>query len=177
MQRDKGFTIVELLIVIVVIGVLATIAVVAYSGIRNSADSAAVQSDLRNFAQKAEEFFITNERYPSSNADLKSLGFKANIGSYQQQNDGNLLYCAVTTGPDARFVLAARTRANKAYTYSSTEGLRQYTGTWSGAHSTGCPLYGIANDAVGRTYGQGYHPPGWGSPGLKVWAGGTIDAQ
>jgi Tfp pilus assembly protein PilE len=167
---------VELLIVIVVIGILSVISVVAYSGIRDSADSAAVQSDLRNFAQKAEEFFITNERYPNSNTDLKSLGFKANIGSYQQQSDGNLLYCTIASGPDARFVLAARTRANKAYTYSSTEGLRQYTGSWTGAGPTDCSIHGIANDAVGRTYSQGYHPPGWGSPGLKVWAGGTVDS-
>lgn len=47
-----GFTIVELLIVVVVIAILASITVVAYSGVQNSAHDSAVQSDLRQLAQK-----------------------------------------------------------------------------------------------------------------------------
>jgi len=46
-KSRSGFTIVELLIVIVVIAILATISVVAYSGIRDRADAAAVASDLK----------------------------------------------------------------------------------------------------------------------------------
>lgn len=43
-----GFTIVELLIVIVVIGILAAITIVAYSGIQNRATSSKIDSDMRN---------------------------------------------------------------------------------------------------------------------------------
>ena len=48
--KDKrlGFTIVELLIVIVVIGILAAITVVAYNGIQNRARDAKVSSDMHN---------------------------------------------------------------------------------------------------------------------------------
>jgi prepilin-type N-terminal cleavage/methylation domain-containing protein len=46
--RKQGFTIVELLIVIVVIGVLAAIVVVAYNGVTESANGARMNSDLRN---------------------------------------------------------------------------------------------------------------------------------
>lgn len=45
---QAGFTIVELLIVIVVIAILAMISIVAYSGIQNRAYDSAVQSDLRS---------------------------------------------------------------------------------------------------------------------------------
>ena len=42
-----GFTLVELLIVIVVIAILASISIVAYNGIQNRAKNVATQSDLR----------------------------------------------------------------------------------------------------------------------------------
>lgn len=49
-NSNQAFTIVELLIVIVVIAILATITIVAYSGIQKRAISATVQNDLRNAA-------------------------------------------------------------------------------------------------------------------------------
>ncbi|UTX51269.1 prepilin-type N-terminal cleavage/methylation domain-containing protein [Candidatus Saccharibacteria bacterium TM7i] len=48
----KGFTIVELLIVIVVIAVLAAVTVVAYNGITNKAQDSAVQAELDQFGKK-----------------------------------------------------------------------------------------------------------------------------
>lgn len=53
-QRQKGFTIVELLIVIVVIAVLATISVVAYSGIQQRARDSQRKSDLAAIAKALE---------------------------------------------------------------------------------------------------------------------------
>ena len=49
-----GFTIVELLIVIVIIGILAAITIVAYNGIQGRANDTAVRNDLTNFAKKLE---------------------------------------------------------------------------------------------------------------------------
>lgn len=49
----NGFTIVELLIVIVVIAILAAVSFVAYSGIQNKAADTAVKSDLSQASRKA----------------------------------------------------------------------------------------------------------------------------
>lgn len=46
--KQNGFTIVELLIVIVVIGVLAAITVVAYNGVQKRANDSKVDTDMRN---------------------------------------------------------------------------------------------------------------------------------
>ncbi|OYX40575.1 hypothetical protein B7Y94_06170, partial [Candidatus Saccharibacteria bacterium 32-49-12] len=60
MKRAHGFTIVELLIVIVVIGILAAISIVAYNGVSNSAHDAAVKADLSNIAKGFEIYKIKN---------------------------------------------------------------------------------------------------------------------
>lgn len=106
MLRNKsGFTLVELLIVIVIIAILAAITVVAYNGIQARAQLAAAQSDAQSIATKLEVFKTINDNYPSSISDcptptnsdlcLKPGGdltytynaFAANSGTgYQQVN-------------------------------------------------------------------------------------------
>ncbi|HUH57388.1 MAG TPA: prepilin-type N-terminal cleavage/methylation domain-containing protein, partial [Pseudomonadales bacterium] len=51
---QSGFTIVELLIVIVIIGILAAIIVVTYNGVQKKAVTAAMSSDLHNAAMTME---------------------------------------------------------------------------------------------------------------------------
>lgn len=63
-KSRSGFTIVELLIVIVVIAILATISIVAYSGIQQRARNSIRAQDIASI-QKALEFFrIQHGRYP-----------------------------------------------------------------------------------------------------------------
>jgi len=49
--KQAGFTIVELLIVIVVIGILAAITIVAFNGVQDRSRTARTQSDVRNLLQ------------------------------------------------------------------------------------------------------------------------------
>lgn len=53
-KKQKGFTIVELLIVIVVIGILAAITIVAYNGIQARANTNKINADMRNLNQAIE---------------------------------------------------------------------------------------------------------------------------
>jgi len=68
-SESNGFTIVELLVVIVVIGILAAITIVSYTGISNRAKVATLQSDLSNASQQLKIFQATDAsgNYPTAN--------------------------------------------------------------------------------------------------------------
>ena len=64
-KRERGFTIVELLIVIVVIGILALLVITTYSGIQAKARNAKRQTDIQAIQTQLEAFFSQNGYYPS----------------------------------------------------------------------------------------------------------------
>lgn len=69
-KRQSGFTIVELLIVIVVIGILAAIVIVAYNGIQNRARQVKAESDITNAQKLIEAYYAINGIYPVTASSL-----------------------------------------------------------------------------------------------------------
>ena len=148
-----GFTIVELLIVIVVIAILAAISVVAYTGIQNRANDTAVQSDIRNFASKVMEFHAINGRYPLGYSGITGstgVGPVEGISKFSLARGAyatdvyNFYYCQA----DGDFVVGAVSKSGKRFYYRSGAGLSEYTGSWSGA-AVNCTGMGLAS---GYTY-------------------------
>ena len=123
--KQAGFTIVELLIVIVVIGILAAITIVSYNGIQGKANDAAVQSDLRSFGTKITEFIVVNGRLPVPGmTDFGTMGIKVTRSAYGSHynptagNNYNLLYCAtLATDPNTAFGLVAASKSGKLFVY------------------------------------------------------------
>ena len=91
MKRANGFTIVELLIVIVVIAILATISIIGYNGIQDRVHDSAVQSDAANIAKKIEIMKIDDGAYPVSQYDFPS-DVHISKGSYSTAYN-NVMYC------------------------------------------------------------------------------------
>ena len=65
-KQGQGFTIVELLIVIVVIGLLAALVIVQFSNVQARARDSERKSDIRAIQSKVAEYYALNGRYPSS---------------------------------------------------------------------------------------------------------------
>ncbi len=79
-KRNDGFTIVELLIVIVVIGILAAITIVSYSGITARANTTKAQTNAANAQKVAEAFNADAGYYPPTLAAF-GAGFGTNPAS------------------------------------------------------------------------------------------------
>ena len=69
MDKDsKGFTLIELMIVIAIIGILAAIAIPQFSAYRKRGYNSAAQSDLKNAITAQEAYFVDNQTYVSGKA-------------------------------------------------------------------------------------------------------------
>lgn len=111
-QKPSGFTIVELLIVIVVIAILAAITVVAYNGIQNRAHNTSIQSDLANFAKKIELVKADTGTYPATLT--ATMGFSFSKNSYGRDfQDRNIRYC-YNSATDS-YILMANSKSGTYY--------------------------------------------------------------
>ena len=66
--KQQGFTIVELLVVIVVIGILATITVVSYTGITTKANTATNKQNASSVLAASQTFYADNSAFPVTDA-------------------------------------------------------------------------------------------------------------
>ena len=63
MQNRKGFTMIELLIVVVIIGILAAIAIPKFANTKEKAYIASMKSDLKNLSTAEEAYFADSLSY------------------------------------------------------------------------------------------------------------------
>ncbi len=77
---DRGFTLLELIVVVAVLGILAAIAIQQFSLFRSRATDAAMRSDLKNAALAMESYYGEFLDYPASVSAIQLVGYRKTSG-------------------------------------------------------------------------------------------------
>jgi len=157
-QNQKGFTIVELLIVVVVIAILAAISVVAYTNIQNRAYDSAVQNDVTGFAKKIRFYeaeggslpVAGSKRTPANSTTFPGVTFTPAKSAYDTSAD-NFFYCSGNKSGVFTFTIAGRSKSGTIYIY------RPETGMTSGGVGSTYAQCMSGFDAGTEGYSYGYY--------------------
>ncbi|HVX47843.1 MAG TPA: prepilin-type N-terminal cleavage/methylation domain-containing protein [Candidatus Saccharimonadales bacterium] len=151
--NNKGFTIVELLIVIVVIGILALLVITTYSGIQAKARNAKRQTDIQAIQTQLEAFFSQNGYYP----DLAQMNDPTWLGQHMGSLDKNALVDPSSTcDPTKNGCLVDGTGgADKQYQYhvTTSDPNTGCGGSDSSADASNCAKYTLTAKYEGTVNG------------------------
>ena len=94
---EEGFTLIELMVVVLIIAILLAIAIPTFLGARERANDRAAQSNLRN-ALAAEKVYFTDEQiYSSSTTELEGIEPNLEWTAYGSATDSDAMYVGTTT--------------------------------------------------------------------------------
>jgi type IV pilus assembly protein PilA len=110
----KGFSLLELLVVLAIIGVLAAIAIPQFLSYRTRGVDSQMKSDLKNAALAMDSYFAENKVYPASVAAIVGVGFN--------QTEGVALTIAVPTTSSFTITASKPSGTQPSFTFSSVTG-------------------------------------------------------
>lgn len=113
-NRNRGFTIVELLIVIVVIAILAAVTIAAFNGMQQRAVKSSLNNALSNKVKQLELDKVTRGSFTASLASLQNSTDSGSSGvEYQYTSDGTSYCVTATMRGTAMFVSSSNSQATE----------------------------------------------------------------
>lgn len=171
--NSRGFTIIELLIVIVVIGLLVAILFIGYGAVQNNAQDAAFKTELTKLGDQIKLVTLDNDGVPSGGATSSLAGDSTKLSGVRLSpdedaydlNTENLFYCAGDLDGSEGFALIAKSKRGAIFYYSSNTSIGQLPDDTEMTYSALCPAVGFS---APYTWSYGYNP----SPqyGWFLWA-------
>jgi len=151
-KKQKGFTIVELLIVIVVIGILATLVIVTFTGIQRRARDTQRQTDINAIQSHVEAFYADHGYYPTT-VDLQDTTFLT--------DNMKGLKAEALLAPNSTAQIDAAAPSTTKYSYvasasASSTGTCDNTDASDDTTNSGCDTYTLSAvlEADGSTYSK-----------------------
>lgn len=155
-QDEKGFTLIELMVVVLIIAILIAIAIPTFLGARSRAQDRAAQSNLRNGITAAKTIFSDAQDYSlATAAELlevePSLTFTENGSSTAPKEIGFVDGAAATDGKMKQVTLWGKSESGECFAIRDTQ---------EGASGTTATEYASYASAAGAC----------GAPGAVTWS-------
>jgi general secretion pathway protein G len=90
-RRARGFTLIEIMVVVVIIGLLAALIVTNVIPMVDQAKVTKAKADLRGIETALDQFYLDNSKYPTSEQGLKALVAQPNDESIRHWREGGYL--------------------------------------------------------------------------------------
>ncbi len=80
MKKEKGFTLIEIMVVVLIIGLLATLVAVNVIPRKEEADKVKARADIKSLETALKLYYLDNHMYPTTEQGLKALTEKPTTG-------------------------------------------------------------------------------------------------
>jgi type IV pilus assembly protein PilA len=131
--QDDGFTLVEVLLVMIIIGVLAAIAIPLYLSQRQKGYDTSVKSDLRTYSRELETYSTDRASYPPVTEFGQASGGVLTVGTGTtiRVSKSNTFGYFLNTGKTAFCLVGINARGTRPWEFISTQGGLQPSSTFA----------------------------------------------